>query len=527
MSRKNSSRVGDSPNPNPSAPRQSSKADERPDLIIDQADLPAAAGKLAERLASSPSLFQRGSTLVKLVNTTEGPSTLLLNVHDVVNYSHQVCRPVMQKIVRGELMREPVTLPERVAKLYLNRHDAWGVRHLDGICRAPILSDDGSIRATHGYDKETHFWCIGVELPRIPDRPTRKQAEKALDSLRRVFATFPFADALKTAVSGGRLMVDLSQPPRVDEASYLVAILTAVCRPSLPLAPGFIIRSPQYSGAGTGKGKLIRAAARIAFDFAPKAFTSTGDRAELDKRLTASLVAADPVVFLDNVNAEIVRSNLLAQIATENPCAIRPFRENTKMVSITTNAFLAITGNAIAVSEDLARRFLIVGLDAGCEDPERREFSEEFDLLIQRKRRDLLAAALTIWRWGRQNSLKQGQALGSFEQWASWCRDPLLALGCADPVQRISDIKRDDPRRVQVVEFFTTWHELYGDRAIKVKELDMRLSLLAHPHGRGSRQSLAGFVANLEGTRAGGFVMLRNKPLGKWGTSTYVLQKTD
>jgi hypothetical protein len=51
---------------------------------------------------------------------------------------------VVQKIVRGEIVCEPVTLPERVAKLYLNRHDAWGVRHLDGVCRAPILSDDGS-----------------------------------------------------------------------------------------------------------------------------------------------------------------------------------------------------------------------------------------------------------------------------------------------------------------------------------------------------------------------------------------------
>ncbi|MBY9039615.1 hypothetical protein K7461_29995, partial [Pseudomonas fluorescens] len=138
---KNSSRVSENQHPNPSDFRQSSAADGRPDLIIDQADLPAAASKLAEHLANSPSLFQRGSTLVKLVKTDDGFSTPLLNVHDVVTYSHEVCRPVLQKIVRGEIMREPVTLPERVAKLYLNRHDAWGVRLLDGICRAPILSD--------------------------------------------------------------------------------------------------------------------------------------------------------------------------------------------------------------------------------------------------------------------------------------------------------------------------------------------------------------------------------------------------
>ncbi|MDU6240949.1 MAG: hypothetical protein E6614_18645, partial [Bradyrhizobium sp.] len=161
MSNKNSSSVTENRHPNPSESQQSPAADGRPDLVIDQADLPAAASELAERLANSPSLFQRGSAVVKLVKTSDGFSTLILNAHDVVNYSHQVCRPVLQKILRGEMVREPVTLPERVAKLYLNRHDAWGVRPIDGICRAPILSDDGSIRATHGYDKETRFWCTG------------------------------------------------------------------------------------------------------------------------------------------------------------------------------------------------------------------------------------------------------------------------------------------------------------------------------------------------------------------------------
>jgi hypothetical protein len=31
--------------------------------------------------------------------------------------------------------------------------------------------------------------------------------------------------------------------------------------------------------------------------------------------------------------------------------------------------------------------------------------------------------------------------LGSFEQWAEWCRDPLLALGCRDSVERIDAVK--------------------------------------------------------------------------------------
>ncbi|MGH6751893.1 MAG: hypothetical protein ACREDP_06965, partial [Bradyrhizobium sp.] len=334
-----------------SASAASLGANDLPALLIDQSNLPAAAGGLAEFLANSSKLFQRGAALVKLIETADGFSTLDLNVHDVVNHAHQVCRPVVKKIVRGEIVSEPVTLPDRIARLYLNRHDAWGVPHLDAICRAPILSNDGSIRIVRGYDKDTRFWCTGVELLDIPERPSRKQAEAALRNLRKPFASFPFADAQTIAGPSGQPIVDPSRPPGIDETTYLVAVLTAVCRPSLPLAPGFIVRSPQYSGAGTGKGLLVRAASQIAFNFSPKAFTSSGERAELEKRLTAALVAADPIIFLDNVNAEVVRSNLLAQIATENPCAIRRFRENTKVVSITTSAFVAITGNATTVSE--------------------------------------------------------------------------------------------------------------------------------------------------------------------------------
>lgn len=499
----------------------------RPVLIIDHSDLPAAASELSERLAHSPSLFQRGSSLVKLIKTTEGFSTLLLNVYDIVNYSHEVCRPVVQKIVRGEIIREPVTLPASVARLYLNRHDAWGVRDLDGICRAPILSEDGSIRVVRGYDPETRYWCVGGDTPTIVDKPSRRDAEEALKRLRGAFATFPFADAPIAPHPRAGISIDLSQSPGLDESTYLTALMTAVCRPSLPLTPGFIIRAAHLSGAGSGKGQLVRAIARIAYDFVPKVLGSTGERVELDKRLTAALVVADPVIFLDNVNGETLRSNLLAQIITENPCAIRPFRENTRLMSITTNAFLVITGNSLRVSEDLARRFLVLDLDARCENAEQRPFPPGFLSTIKRDRRQLLAAVLTIWRWGRRNRVSRGLPLGSFEQWASWCRDPLLTLGCADPVRRIAEIKRDDPRRAQVAEFFMAWHALYGDSAVKVRELDIKLRQLADPNGLGSRQSLASFVANLVGTRAAGYVMMRNNPIGKWGTSTYVVNKTE
>lgn len=491
----------------------------RPLLVIDQADYPAAARDLAARLAGGSTIFQRGEALVKLIDADGELLIRKLNTCDVVNHCHSICRPVVERVFGGEVVCEPVTLPDRVARLYMNLHDEWSVHHLAGICRAPILADDGTVRIARGYDPGTRYWCAGIDMRALPEKPSRRQAEQALKILRSPFASFPFADACATTNR-------LSQAPDLDESTFLTAILTAVCRPSLPMAPGFIFRSPQYSGAGTGKGKLVRAISRIAFDYAPRAFT-IGDRPELDKRLTAAIFEAAPVIFIDNVNAEVLRSNLLAQIVTENPCAIRPFGQNTKLVSVATTSLIAITGNAVGVSEDLARRFLTVDLDAGCEDPEGRSFAEDILVSVTRRRHELLAAALIIWRWGRRGQIKSGLSLGSFEQWSRWVRDPLISLGCADPVRRIVDIKRDDPRRIQLAEFFSTWYTLYGDRAVKIKDLDIRLRKLADPHGLGSRQSVATFVANLSGTRSAGFVFTRSIPAGKWSPSTYTLRKSE
>jgi hypothetical protein len=42
--------------------------------------------------------------------------------------------------------------------------------------------------------------------------------------------------------------------------------------------------------------------------------------------------------------------------------------------------------------------------------------------------------------------------LAVFEDWTGWCRDPLLALGCRDLVERIDRVKADDPHRHGIVE---------------------------------------------------------------------------
>ena len=385
--------------------------------------------------------FDRGLP-VRIVKPADNsaPLAMPLTNHNVVIECHRLCQPIKMD-AKGTWIS--TTLPDRVARMYLDMVGEWRLLPLAGVSTAPLLSADGSVRAANGYDPATGLWCHDVPMLTLATRPCRGDAETALRFLRESFRTFPFSDAVRCWDSSlGVEVVDINEPPGRDESSFLVGLHTAICRPSLWLAPGMLITAPAVSGAGSGKGLLVRAICMVAFGIHPRAFTAGSERQELDKRLAAELVEAQPCLFLDNANGIALRSDTLASVLTERPARVR-LLGHTRMVPLNSAAFVAATGNGLTVSEDLARRKIPCELDPRCEDPESRPFLPGFLDMIERRRAELLAAELTIWRWGRQNAaaLPRGKPLGSFETWAEWCRDPLMALGCRDPVERIENTK--------------------------------------------------------------------------------------
>jgi hypothetical protein len=223
-------------------------------------------------------------------------------------------------------------------------------------------------------------------------------------------------------------------------------------------------------------------------------------------------------VFLDNFNAKELRSDILASVLTETPAMVRPMGQ-TKTVPLHTRTFIGITGNAVEIAEDMARRIINSDFDAHMEDPEQRKFRPGFLDDVFANRDLLLSDCLTIWRWGRRNELASGKALGSYETWAEWCRDPLLALGCRDPVDRIAEIKAADPRRRALVAVFDAWWEKHGDATVKAKDLDPAVVELidtkANRRADGSlqanRQRVARFLTVHAGTRLGGYFLEQTK----------------
>ena len=496
---------------------------EQPALMIHEGNLPATVTALRRVFVATETVFDRGGVAVKLVQRAGEriPEAFRVTHHAVVMEAHHHCRPVK---INREGKPAPATLPERVAKMYLDAGD-WGLPSLTGIATGPLLKNDGAIRVAEGYDPLTGLWCLPPPALVVPEQPSKAEAAAGLAMLRRRFRTFPFADAKMVPVDGLEV-VDLARPPELAESSFLASLMTAVCRPSLHLAPGLLVIAPDVTGAGSGKGKLARAIAATAFGVQPAAVTTGHDRAELDKRLVAELIAARPMLFLDNVNSTALRSDLLASVLTERPARARVLGIS-QMVPLNCAAFIAVTGNGLSVSEDLARRFLAVDLDPRCEDPEARPFPGDFLADVQRDRAALLSAVLTVWRWGRQSDLPRGLPLGSFETWAAWRRDPLVALGCADPVQRIHDAKINDPKRRFIADLFTAWWGSHSGNAIKAADLAAHVVTLLNPHGR-SRQYVALRLQQMVGTRGGGYVLTHQPPAaGNKVGATYALQLTN
>jgi hypothetical protein len=152
--------------------------DPKPDLIVHGSNLPATAEALRDLLAASGKFFDRGVP-VRIVKPPDGgpPSAKRLTKHSVVVEAHRLCQPVG---FDSKGTWKPITLPDRVAGMYLDMADEWDLPPLAGVGTTPLLSADGNVRGADGYDPETGLFCSHVPMLTLPMHPTRTDAEAAL-----------------------------------------------------------------------------------------------------------------------------------------------------------------------------------------------------------------------------------------------------------------------------------------------------------------------------------------------------------
>ncbi len=279
-----------------------------------------------------------------------------------------------QKFAERLKMWVDTDAPAQVADSVLAAAPWRELPNLAGIIEAPTLREDGSLLDKPGYDEASELlFDPGSEtFPPIPARPTRQQAEAALETLLEPLAGFPFA----------------------DEASKAVAVsaeITALVRRSLRSAPLFVNTAHKMA---TGKTLLASIPAYFATG-RPPAMMSQADKPEDEKkRLLAVLLEGASMVVIDNVERPL-KSDALCSILTE-PLFKDRLLGHSRTASAPTNAMFLCTGNNIVLEGDITTRALVCALDPGCERPEEREFDVDLHKEVPARRGELVAAALTI-----------------------------------------------------------------------------------------------------------------------------------
>ena len=323
--------------------------------------------------------------------------------------------------------------PTDVVSQILGMVGEWPFDPLNGIIQCPTLRRDGSLLNTPGYDEATGLVLVGgVTVPKILKRPTRDEALKQLNLLRQLLIEFPF----------------------VDEASKTVALsmmITPIVRAAMTVAPLHLITKPS---PGTGGSYLADCASMIA----------TGERCavecmapkyeETEKRLIGSALSGLPIIALDNTRGEIA-GDFFCQITERPLMSLRALSKSDKH-RVPNSFTMFANGNNATVAEDMVRRTIKAGLDANLEHPEKRKFNGNPLDTIRRNRGDYIAAALTIplAYAAATDRPAPPPPLPSFEEWSQIVRDPLIWLGCADPVKTQDKLRSGDPKKAELAAVF-------------------------------------------------------------------------
>jgi hypothetical protein len=503
-------------------------ADPRPVVFVttEEAEVNDQAVKI---LASAPGLYQRNFRLVVVARDSKPKQGADIKRAE----GTPIIRPVQAAKLREDLtriIRWQVCKPDRNGKIRpVNTHPpAWcmaailareewpDIPYLVGVVEAPTLRADGSILDKPGYDRRTGLLYVpNGSFPPVPGKPSRDNARTAADSLFELVKDFPFRTGHK--------------------ASWLAALLTPLAR--------FLIDGPcplfllEANTSGAGKSKLCDL---IGVVVSGREMTRTGyyhDPVEMDKQITATALAGDRTVFLDNItNGGELGNSSLDRALTGRTYRGRVLGRLEMTPDLDLICVFYATGNNLSVCGDTPRRILPGRLESPLEHPEERD---DFEIkgcqcgcggdLIDHARRDrgrLHVAALTILRAYIQAG-KPPQPLKpmDFPAWSSLVRNAVYWATGLDPAVGRADLRKADSHHEHCAAFVEAWHEVQTERRVRaMTTADLVRELAAGNQSKG-HEAMRAAISELwpklkpgdlpsSGTIGNTIAAIRDKPFG-------------
>lgn len=404
-------------------------------------------------LAQTGCYFQRGGRVARVMNNgLEGKlmveevnaSCLLVDLSSLTRWQRFDGRS------KQMLVCDP---PTKYLQAILDGGSHTPLPELIGITRQPSVRKDGTIRTEPGYDLETKLYgdFKACEFT-VPDAPTKKDAERALNEIEALLEEFPFEE-------------------ECDCSAAVAAILTAVIRAQLKVAPMFHV---QAHLPGSGKSYLTSLIALFATGNDVGASNFPTNDEECQKLFISLLLPAPPVILFDNLTTNIFPHKSLCMVLTE-PVVSGRILGSSRVTELSTRTLILSSGNNVGPLRDMTRRVVPVYLNPTEELPvtrcyKRPELLEE----VRKQRGKYVSCALTIISaWIRAGAPRNPllRAFNSYSQWSELCRQPLLWLGRPDPAQRVFEVMAEDPEREQVGTVFNSIQGYFKQRPFTVREL--------------------------------------------------------
>lgn len=328
----------------------------------------------------------------------------------------------------------------------------------------------GRFMLAMGYDAATGLLLRGGKWPHIPDNPSPDEL-RAAAAVWKPFEEFPFVDDVARGV-------------------MLAAILTAVVRQTLPLAPGFSFDAP---AAGSGKTLLAQCLLVLCGATAAAVIPECQDDEENRKRLLAALREGRQGILFDNIRGQY-GSSAIEALLTTSVYEDRVLGAS-QMLALPTTSLILFSGNNLRLRGDLYRRILTSRIDAKTDAPERRTFALNPLVYCQNHRQELVAAALTLLRGFVTvvSPRATPDKMGSFEAWDDRVRQAVLWIGqqgimpegasVDDPLKAMEAAKADEPERQKLGALLSAVHAAFGNEKWRSADLISTAQQMDVVHG--------------------------------------------
>ena len=379
------------------------------DLVGDwHEDCLAIAEQMGTRLGGRV-LFTRGGFAVELTRGKNGVALARLDTDGLHRRALEAVRLIADSpdgpVVVPGLKRDPLgVLKGRVLDV---------LPPVTRISSAPVVRADGSIVTTDGYDPETQVLvdlAPDVRGLTVPEHPTDDDVAAAVHLIRDELFELDGTDGYD-----GWVFAD-----EVDRTHAIAFLLTALTRSAYSVAPLVVMNGLQR---GVGKGEVVRIVYRIVHGVKATFGATPDSDVELEKRITADLIAGRSMVVLDEVmvNGKCrLDSPALTAALTAAVWGGRLLGKS-EALTLEQSATWVATGNNVAIPGDMVRRVYAVRLSSDRPElDERGNFRRDLDTWVPEHRAELLTAVLTLIRaWYDRGQPEAPRPIGfvGFTEW--------------------------------------------------------------------------------------------------------------